>query len=104
MVTSPLAAEVLPDAAAEEVPAPAEKTAEPQNLVQVLLEACRSGLDDDTLTEDDSLFDAGINSMSMMMVIDDLEEQGLTLKLADFYDCETVRELAARMETQKGTV
>lgn len=92
------------DAAAEEVPAPAEKTAEPQDLVQVLLEACRSGLDDDTLTEDDSLFDAGINSMSMMMVIDDLEEQGLTLKLADFYDCETVRELAARMETQKGTV
>ena len=92
------------DAAAEEVSAPAEKTAEPQDLVQVLLEACRSGLDDDTLTEDDSLFDAGINSMSMMMVIDDLEEQGLTLKLADFYDCETVRELAARMETQKGTV
>lgn len=92
------------DAAAEEVPTPAEKTAEPQDLVQVLLEACRSGLDDDTLTEDDSLFDAGINSMSMMMVIDDLEEQGLTLKLADFYDCETVRELAARMETQKGTV
>ena len=92
------------DAAAEEVPAPAEETTEPQDLVQVLLEACRSGLDDDTLTEDDSLFDAGINSMSMMMVIDDLEEQGLTLKLADFYDCETVRELAARMETQKGTV
>ena len=92
------------DAAAEEVSAPAEKTAEPQDLVQILLEACRSGLDDDTLTEDDSLFDAGINSMSMMMVIDDLEEQGLTLKLADFYDCETVRELAARMETQKGTV
>ncbi|HNZ99583.1 beta-ketoacyl synthase N-terminal-like domain-containing protein [Ruminococcus sp.] len=84
-------AEVQP--AAEEAPASGDK----KDLKQALLDSCRRALDDSSLTEDDSLFDAGINSMSMMMVIDDIAAYDAELSVEDFYECETVRELAEHL-------
>ena len=64
-----------------------------EKLTEIILEICRNGLDDDTITKTDSLFDAGINSMSMMMIIDDLNDYGIEINIEDFYDNETVEDI-----------
>ncbi len=80
--------------------ATAEKTAasEPEkpasDLTDIILSVCREALEDDSIGADDPLFDAGLNSITMIRIIGRLSQYDITLETDDFYDYETVSGLA----------
>ncbi len=70
------------------------------NHRDILLNAWRKALGDDSLGENDSLFDFGANSMSMLSVLSELKtEYGIDLSVEDIYEYETVGEQAEYLDS-----
>lgn len=61
-----------------------------------LLDACRRVLGPAMRGIDDSVFDAGADSISLLRISADLQGAGLRLDIRDYFECRTVRALAER--------
>ena len=63
------------------------------SIKEILLKLWRDALGDEAISENDSVFDFGANSMSAMTVIAELKDRcGADLSVEDIYEYETIRE------------
>ncbi|WP_338475762.1 amino acid adenylation domain-containing protein [Pseudomonas khavaziana] len=70
----------------------------PRDSIELtLLEACRAVLGEGMRGIDDSVFDAGADSISLLRISARLQEQGLSLDMRDYFECRSVRLLAKRV-------
>jgi amino acid adenylation domain-containing protein/FkbM family methyltransferase len=69
-----------------------------------LLDACRRVLGAAIRGIDDSLFDAGADSISLLRISADLQAAGLQLGMHDYFECRTVRALAERMTSVRAPI
>lgn len=82
---------------------PAAKTApEKENnedIRTIILSSWRKALDNQSITEEDSFFEFGGNSLTAMMIIDELNAKlGAKLTVEDFYIYDTIKQLAEYIE------
>ncbi|MBS0500881.1 MAG: amino acid adenylation domain-containing protein [Proteobacteria bacterium] len=62
-----------------------------------LLDVCRRVLGAAMRGIDDSVFDAGADSILLLRISADLQDAGLRLEMRDYFECRTVRALAERI-------
>lgn len=71
------------------------------NLKDVILRRCQEVVDDPTLSWDDNLYEAGMDSLSLLELSDLLSsDAGVDIQVSGLFDCVTPTDVAALLEAE----
>jgi acyl carrier protein len=71
------------------------------NLKDAILRRCQEVVDDPTLSWDDNLYEAGMDSLSLLELSDLLSsDAGVDIQVSGLFDCVTPKDVAALLEAE----